>query len=824
MTANGSMMLGESAILRMGGIPVGYWLECASPYFFHRVREHESLARSYSAVARQLAKQIGEHLISRSDLSAPSRRMALAVRRQMHNARLLTPRQGKGLLDVVAVGPAKDLEAHARAVISLSNQLSESNSQLESLLGEEETRSRGAIWRTIERSHLLQITMRTTNETLFDNVGRHLGAGRSWSSKELRRAEEALSRLIARGAAKATPRGWLSHVALMAVQDASGALPMAVRNEFLRVSCENVFLVRATLEGATVANSTDVTLFLTPLMQTEPEAIFFWKVGPRSVLKGRICRTCVVDRVVSLLKGRALSPSALMASVVAKVPGVADESLVEFIDYLLRIGFLHWSASPSVSRSRVTTRNLEEARVPPASVFVDVFRKAVGEIDPSFARRVESVVLQYTRLVQMIREDQKGVPSRPLNSLEEPRRSVDLVMGELYDAKSDSLSLQKQITRTNRWPAPKCDGSPYSELFSWLNQSLSGSDPAFLSQSLLDQFGAPPPRLEWPLDCIVRPYPAGCEGQGFVLNQVFTAGALDARLIEGISALEERIPHVIAYREFLRLVESSTGIPFVEVVVPPTTSQAANAVGRVMYVHAWTGDPDPSSCGIDPGDAEYVPLEEIYIHRSPRGLVAEVAGQRIWPVYHATRIPTGPWRPLVQLLLRSAPVRAGSLPRLRFALDLVPGAPHVPRLYLEDNALLSLSQWRVPRQALWDRKLGLGAKARRLEALRVETGIPRWVFVSSHEGLLKRLPLDLESLPGIRLLDRLVRLDEPEELFFEEMLPSPWQLPFTDLAHKGAGGSVFELMIRIPHAATPKQMAETTVGKLRADDSIKVRA
>ncbi len=183
---------------------------------------------------------------------------------------------------------------------------------------------------------------------------------------------------------------------------------------------------------------------------------------------------------------------------------------------------------------------------------------------------------------------------------------------------------------------PASATSRFAQLARDLVERAGSATEVTIGTDLLDQWGAANSVLNWPVDCLVRvPTP----GSGFTrrLRRLEATRRARSRFADTLSDMHGVIPQVEAYRAFLRRLEQLTGFLFVELLAPPLTDGAANAVRRPIYTSAWTGDPHAEGYlrgGADPGT--YIPMSAISIRRIEGRLRAEVKGQPIWPIYHAT--------------------------------------------------------------------------------------------------------------------------------------------------------------------------------------------
>src|SRR5699024_2954674 len=88
-----------------------------------------------------------------------------------------------------------------------------------------------------------------------------LGAGEQWSGKRLRHRADYLWRIVARGAAKTTPRSWLGHVAPLRVGSAwsgspsSSGFPHFGLEDVTTESVENLHSLRSRLDGISLRDA-----------------------------------------------------------------------------------------------------------------------------------------------------------------------------------------------------------------------------------------------------------------------------------------------------------------------------------------------------------------------------------------------------------------------------------------------------------------------------------------------------------------------------------------------------------------------------------------
>lgn len=295
--------------------------------------------------------------------------------------------------------------------------------------------------------------------------------------------------------------------------------------------------------------------------------------------------------------------------------------LAGFVTHLAGLGVLQTGAelTERLSGWQPTPPQRSSAR---QDAFTDVYRQVSGAVSGTAARRIQRATQTAMRLGALVHTARTARPHPVLELVDEqPRPVTDLIRRYLH---RHPQWTQRSPQRLG-WPAP-IPGSGYARLLTAL-ESRKGSDPAVIDDELLDAVGAPAAPLTWPLDGLLRPLPARSGGLA-VLEAAVPAGTLDARFAGALSQLHGESANVGAYREFLRAVEHELGGRFVELLSPPLSDRAANAVARPRYTRLSTGDPahadyyGPGSRG-----TEYLPLQEITMRRQGSRIVAETRGR-----------------------------------------------------------------------------------------------------------------------------------------------------------------------------------------------------
>ena len=408
------------------------------------------------------------------------------------------------------------------------------------------------------------------------------------------------------------------------------------------------------------------------------------------------------------------------------------------------------------------------------------------------------------RVLSLFRDGMPDFPRLGVSTSERSWSLTEILRAEL-GAGDKPMSKREDTEIADGRSFPGSSSSGFDRLVSTIAERAGHAGELVIDSSLLDECDAPDGALTWPVDCLVR-VPA--QGAGFtaVLDELLPAGMLDARFVDTLVDIHGIVPHMEAYRAFLRQLEQLTRILFVELLLPPLQDGAANAVRRPVYTSAWTGDPHTAAylrSDTDPG--RYIPLNAIRIRRIDGRLRADVDGQRIWPVYHATRSFSPPWDRLARVLLATAPL---DLPwdfkRMIHSLTRLPGQPAVPRVSVGGGIILSPAQWRVSPDYLWDKDAPATAKIRALIRLRDRYSLPRWVYLDRGNNK-PPVPCDLESIHAIRTIERCTTGNAPVNVI--EMLPAPNQFLVIDRAHSSGDRLAAQLHLRFPCDESASAMA-----------------
>jgi hypothetical protein len=654
----------------------------------------------------------------------------------------------------------------------------------------------------------------------------------------MRRRGDYVWRILTRASTRATPKGWLGHVALLPVREDgrwSGTEPLHVCDSAAAQYATNIDRHRAALAVIPTPHlDASLRLALTPLYQLDTGHLVVWTLdgADRNRLgEVRLRRTPALETIIAGLADGP-RPAGWLLDVLAGSDTDRRDAAAGLLVHLMSLSVLQVGGAARRVLTGWRPVNTTGAPTPTgragdaANDYVDVYRRAATAMAAPYADRLAALLELALRTMALTDLDTRSEPvPLPAALRHRPRPLLDIAR----ECLAEGTRVARSRPHHHDWPLVGREGTPYAQLVTWLSDHMDGAGSVDISEATLDAVGAPAPTLEWPVDCLLRPL-RGLGGAVAVLDLVAPAGLLDARFAEALAELHAGLPQVDEYRGFLSRLAGGSGAALMEVLVPPLSTRAANAVRRPGYARLWTGDPNREDY-IDTDAASYVPLSRITLRVAGGAVVTEVDGEPVWPVLHTARLAAPPWDTIAGLLLLGSPQPPRTRWRsLRYSLDAWPDRVFVPRITVGGGLIITPAQWRLRTAALWRPGDRLVDKLARLERLSRQLRIPRLVQVVTdvHD---EPLAVDLFSPHSVRVLDRMLHRGTPTVLV-RELLTVPDQLTVHDEAAGAA--CVAELLLRLPAAVpalelarrAPRRrphLAESTPGAPHADRAVAVK-
>ena len=857
------LSLGSAALLRLSALPIRLWTASGNPTLFDQLRSVEEATQRYATEGRRVADRIAAEMVPHPGLDSEQQVTVLRMRRRLHRADLVTLTECDELAEV-AVGlgritVAGELHRVGVRVRGLTDRLT----ALDEAVVAERTRVDALPWRLAWSSPYAMAALGADAPGMlaaFDQLLSDAQSGRSAGGPAL--GSDHLWRLLTHATLAPQhpadfPYGWLGHVALLPVggpgTPAGGGLltPGTTAEQYAAHQLHSGSGNRPRLDR--IAEPERAWVSITGLHWEDEQYLHCWVVdglGERRMRRLRLQRTRALDAVLSvLLAGPRALGSLLDLLLPATAGGPERSALRDFVAHLVDLGVVQFSTAPAsqitgwlvpgmpglspATAARTVTGSVAAAGStgsagsrPRSGGQLNVYRRVPAAVPRPALVRIGALTRQAGRIAALVAAEHGRAPAHPVTELvgAEPR-PVPEVVAEYLERTGGRAEYQRPAVtgERSRWPVPSRAGTPYSRLVAWVRASVPGVETLDLSPELLDDLGVPQAApLSWPVDCVVRPFAPRAAALA-ALSSVSPAGVGDARFVDALTRLHGEPAHVAAYRQFLRELERRCDVRCVELLVPPTpqrSSGAGNPAARPRYTDLCTGDADLNAYlpdGVRP--PTYLPLHRILVRRVGGELVAEGDdGQRLWPVCHSGSQPMEPWGAVQALLLAASPAeRLTGWFGAADPLAAFPGLDRIPRLTMGGDLVLSGAQWRLGRAEFWDPAAPLTARARRLAGLRSRFGLPRWVWLRPDAGSAPlRLvagasdpvrPVDLDSLPALRTVERMLADPTVGALLVEEMAPDPDWLPVADTAHAPGDRLAAELVLRLPATETPAELA-----------------
>ena len=788
-------------LVRAAALPVQFWLQASNPDLFDLVRQQIALKDRISKLGRKTGLAIGDKLIPLTSISDSERHLLLNLRRDLHANRPCDVDQAKLAHRLLASTKVSAISDSLNAYLCAQRQLADLRAKIER-----------AITLETARLHALPARIAAVSPTarvILQELGQPQSKPRR--PKKARRDFERAWRHVVRAAANPTPRGWMAHVGLCIPEIAptSSKLRLTVDHRAHVYRTQSVHWLR---RGFDPDNATDWPtpkdrICVNPLHWSENAE--FFSVTVRS----------------DIAPQASLMPETELLQAVLRACGAGTLAFQDLSERLKDEIGLTTNDCWALTRYLASRGVLEPARQRVSSHLTLSLDEA-----PSAANECSSTARDW---IDVYRHAALHIPAPDLDDL---RADLDLAVSLLHRIDPPYRSARRGTDEQDHWhladvlknsllkgaetadvpgPSTTRDETLGPSVTPLLDRLFNPPEPPEngtirVSRDIAHELNRNTMGPAWPLDCVIRP--AGPDAPyRFVLRGVWPAGTITSRFAQGLRGVFSEQYGQNAYRSFLQRIEKETGYSFLEILAPPVSQQADNAVCRPCFTSFFTGDPN-KDLYLGPCDAEYVDLDQLSMKIGPNGLTCSSNHRKFWPIYHATRSCSSPWDAISRTLLAAAPLAIPSSYRNLIAL-LANGHTSSPRLMLGKHLVLCPATWTLATDQVWPMTAPLGQKLIFLADLRAKMRLPRWLEVSAH-GEVDFVGCDLESLDAIRTLEKALAVNGSARLV--EMLPTPEHLVLTDTNGNADTQFAAELVLRTPGRRSMTDLADKVIAEIGA--------
>ena len=232
----------------------------------------------------------------------------------------------------------------------------------------EQDRLLGRPWRLLREHPAGRLALTEGDVPASADIADRLADGEPWTTKRMRQRDDYLWRMIARGATRSTPRGWLAHSAALTVASSGWTAGTQVLIEDLAAVqvTQNIDHVLTRTDQLTTGKPGDevggevgdeVTVSRTPLAWTDNDHLLAWQLRGEertSLTLTRLRRTGLLDAIWDRLAG---GPRP-MTDLVRELAGPDEARAVavtRFLDHLTSVGACQIARPPAASRSKLTS-------------------------------------------------------------------------------------------------------------------------------------------------------------------------------------------------------------------------------------------------------------------------------------------------------------------------------------------------------------------------------------------------------------------------------------------------------------------------------------
>jgi hypothetical protein len=715
-----------TVLLRSCTAPLQLIAKNGSPELIARVRQLDCREREHRDRVQNLAGALAG-VINADAWSRGETKSLGALNRRLARMGALQSRDREAL-DLLASRHA-GLAGSIAACFAAGEEAGRLRSEVEAEMAEASAQSGLGLWQFCRDLPVMSALLEHRDADFLADCRRQGEDPRFWTGKKGRQRRSYLADILKRAAFRTIPRDWHTVVSLAGISDRAAAAPFAGTGDYRVVWSENIHTRRRILSQTWTPEREDCPLTLSPLSWHDGERICFcvsdW-LNPSKVEEVDLKASPFFRTIYNGLAGTTRSLAELKDDLKGDLGAEELAVLPGFVQHLISLGVVQACPDP---KSATTSGGRPEKLALPACLkardgFTDVYRTDRGSLSRVQAGELQKGMRLMARLSLLLdravaapgRDPAAGPVAERVSAA--PVKLLDAVRERLLASREPPVRLAAEGAAgaddgaaatvapvAGRWRPAGSRATGYGRFHGWLKPRLGQRKPIRLGAAELDVFEAPEWDYPWPCDAMIRLArpEAGYNG---VFDESFAAGSMDARFLADPNALSRSYRSPGLYRTFLAEVSRRTGVEFVELLFPPLSAGAANAVRRPDYGLRWTGDPAAGNyLTRDGAGQDFVGLDRFELLPTALGPRLLVDGRPAIAMYHATRLPIPPWNVVTEKMLDAAPGNVRfTVAGMQRLLDAFPGASYAPRLEVEGGLVCSCEQWRIKSEQLWNER------------------------------------------------------------------------------------------------------------------------
>ncbi|MFB7629629.1 lantibiotic dehydratase [Streptomyces sp. NPDC056149] len=213
--------LGGTALLRLAGLPGEVWASAGNAPLFAHAADLADEGERQAARAGALGDRLGAAVVPAPELPAAARGAVLALRRRLHAG--CAPGDADDAVLAAVAGVDPQLSGELVELGDAALRLGVARDRFVAAVAAERERVGRLALDLLHADPVLRNHLAATAPRIAADFERRAAAGEPWHGRRLRKYTGYVWRVVARAAAKTTPRGWLGQLAAVQVGAPGGA-------------------------------------------------------------------------------------------------------------------------------------------------------------------------------------------------------------------------------------------------------------------------------------------------------------------------------------------------------------------------------------------------------------------------------------------------------------------------------------------------------------------------------------------------------------------------------------------------------------------------